>query len=96
MPKTANSAFGLLNKLGLLVAKNQYRPLGPCVYRPQDHFYQISGLKVKNYGYLYIGNWNPVYPSVNALLKKGRPLLRSGLEKLLLRSDAICCRKKGA
>ena len=32
MPKTANLAFGLLNKLGPLVAKNQNRPLGPCVF----------------------------------------------------------------
>ena len=79
-PKTANSGFGLLNKLGPLVVENPNRLCGPSGYGQGPtqpifmsicpFFQQLPARKLERRVSL-----------CQATQKKGRPSLRSGLKK---------------
>ena len=80
-----NLDFGLrlLNKLGPLVAKSKTGMVVPPAMA-KDQSCQVSSKNSKNKGNFLTNYWGRAYPTVITILKKGRPSLRSGLNKIFI------------
>ena len=79
--KNLNFRCCLLNKLGPLVAKWKTGMVVPPAMA-KDQSCQVSSKNSKNKGNFLTNYWGRAYPTVIAILKKGRPSLRSGLNNV--------------